>query len=375
MHFFALDASNEVDCLFSPLPLVYIYRFTNKMHETLRHHEKNVVACASKNNRKIMTNTALMLGSFLILGKNMGYDDLVAAFKPVSTLFLTYSDWSSTMSDGALTVMDCWKALYHAKSLFWIDLSNDIHFQKNDSTDSKRLDIDECIHYADPANANLHILLPWKLLFISSPADLPDGRQWMDDGARRHFSSAFYADLLGEFDVVLVLCLENCSYDCGPFTRRGIGVEELHLRTDSPDLLRAADRFLSLLRAAPGAVALHGHADALRLAGALVSAHMTSRLGFGAADAAAWLRMVCPALLVPAEHRDLAALRDGADLLLAGEPAAAAAAFLRCLSAPQTPPAGRGGEADSDRTRGGAARPGLLRVPLERPASLPDVIL
>jgi hypothetical protein len=272
--------------------------------------------------------------------------------------------------------MDCWKALHNAKTLFWIDLSNDFDFQKNDSSDRKRLDIDECVHYADPANANLHILLPGKLLSISCPADLPDGRQWMDDGARRHFSPAFYADLLGEFDVVLVLCLENCGYDCGPFTKRGIGVEELHLRNDSPDLLRAADRFLSLLRAAPGAVALHGSADALRLAGALVSAHMMSRLGFGAADAAAWLRMVRPALLMPPEHLDLAALSDGADLLLAGEPAAAAA-FLRCLSAPPPPAAALPGGADAGPTRGAAAGPGLRHVnaTLERPSSLPDVIL
>ena len=230
--------------------------------------------------------------------------------------------------------------------------------------------MEECIHYSDPLNASLSIVLPGKLLYTPSPVDLPNEWQWMDDGATRLFSPAFYADLLGEFNVVLVICLEDCGYDRGPFLERGIAIEELELCYNCPDILRAADRFLSLLRAAPGAVAIHGGADGLRYAGTLVSAHMMSRLGFGAADAAAWMRMACPALLVPPEC--LAALSDGAGFLLVSDPASASsAALLRCFSAPQhagaSGPDGAGG--------GGAARPAQRRMPLERPASLPDVIL
>eukprot|EP00291_Cryptomonas_curvata_P020454 CAMPEP_0172157512 /NCGR_PEP_ID=MMETSP1050-20130122/3829_1 /TAXON_ID=233186 /ORGANISM="Cryptomonas curvata, Strain CCAP979/52" /LENGTH=183 /DNA_ID=CAMNT_0012826743 /DNA_START=265 /DNA_END=813 /DNA_ORIENTATION=+ len=183
----------------------------------------------------------------------MEYDDLIAAFKPVSKLLLRYSDSPSEGVDGIMSVMDCWKALYHAKSLGWIDLSKDpdLYFGENNCAGCKQLDLEECIHYSDPVNANLHIVLPGKLLFISNPVDLPDDRQWMDDGPRRLFSPAFYADLLSEFDVVLVICLEDCGYDRAPFIERGIGTEELHLRDKTPDILRAADRFLSLLHAAP----------------------------------------------------------------------------------------------------------------------------
>ncbi len=92
---------------------------------------------------------------------------------------------------------------------------------------------------------------------------------------------------------------------------------------------------------------------------------MISRLGFGAADAAAWMRMACPALLVPPEY--LAALSDGAGLLLVSDPAAAAAAaFLRCFSAPQQK---HGGGGAADGSSGGRG------MTLDRPASLPDVIL
>ena len=195
------------------------------------------------------------------------------------------------------------------------------------------MDMEECIHYSDPLNANLNIVIPGKLLYTPPPVDLPNEWQWMDDGAARLFSPAFYADLLGEFNVVLVICLEQCGYDRAPFIERGIAIEELHLCYDSPDILRAADRFLSLLRAAPGAVAIHGGEQGLHYAGTLVSTHMISRLGFGAADAAAWMRMACPALLVPPEY--LAALSDDAGLLLVSDPAAA---FFRCFSAPQEAP-------------------------------------
>ncbi len=75
MHFFALDESHQSSCFFNPLPLTDIYRFTNKMHKTLRHHDKEIVACARKHDSKTITNTALLLGSFLILGKNVDYDD------------------------------------------------------------------------------------------------------------------------------------------------------------------------------------------------------------------------------------------------------------------------------------------------------------
>jgi hypothetical protein len=368
MHFFALDESHQGTCSFSPVPLTVIYRFTNKMHKTLRHHEKDFVACASKYNRKIITNTALLIGSFLILGKDMQYDDLILAFKPVSRLFLRYTDSDSAYVDGTMSVMDFWKALYHAKSLCWIDLSKNPELCPEETNKGGRnlLDLEECIHYSDPINANLHVVIPGKLLFISNPVDLPDSRQWMDDGATRRFSADFYADLLPDFDVVLIICLEQCSYDPAPFVERGIGVEELHLSSDTPDILRAADRFLSLLRAAPGAVAIHGGNDGLQYAGALVSAHMMSRLGFGAADAAAWMRMACPALLVPPEY--LAALSaDDACFRLVSDPAAAASALLRCFSSPQQQPP------DADACGGvGGAR---AAHSLDRPASLPDVIL
>ena len=234
------------------------------------------------------------------------------------------------------------------------------------------MDLDECIHYSDPINADLHVVLPGKLIFFANPADLPDGRHWMDLGEARRFSPSFYADLFSEFNVVLVICLEECDYDRAPFTASGMGVEELCLRPDTPDILRAADRFLCLLEAAPGAVAIHsggGGGAGLRYAGTLVSAHMMSRLGFGAGDAAAWLRMACPALLVPPEY--LAALQQdeaarGAAAAADAKDAAAASLLLRCFSHDS---------AAAGHAAAAAAATAREQLGLQRAFSLPDVIL
>ena len=226
------------------------------------------------------------------------------------------------------------------------------------------MDLEECIHYSDPVNANLHVVIPGKLLFMANPVDLPDDRHWMDIGPARSFSPAFYADLLDEFGVVLVICLDECDYDRAPFEERGMGCEELRLRPDSADILRAADRFLCLLAAAPGAVAIHGGDAGALCAGTLVSAHLMARLGFGAGDAAAWLRMACPALLVPPDY--LAALHAHSAELRAAGSADAASALLRCLSSPH----GLIGAAG-----GGGGGGGVAHLVLERAFSLPDVIL
>ncbi len=396
MHFFTLDTRSDQapGCLFSPYSLCDVYRFAKKMNSTLRRQNKDVVACASRYNGKLLTNTALLIGGFMILGKGVDLESVKASFAALADFFVPYTDPSNPGDDGGLTVVDCWTAMSHANSHKWIDVSRHLsqefyasHDHEEEISATNRLDMEECIHYSDPLNANLNIVLPGKLLYIPSPVDLPDEWQWMDNGPTRLFSPAFYADLFGEFNVVLVVCLEKCDYDRAPFIERGIGIEELHLCNDAPEILRAADRFLSLLRAAPGTVAIHGGEQGLHYAGTLVSAHMMSRLGFGAADAAAWMRMACPALLVPPEY--LTALSDDAGLLLVNNPAAASSAFLRCFSAPQNAPcavathqptavaASAAAPAAPAAAPANPARPPVawVRPVLNRALSLPQVIL
>jgi hypothetical protein len=174
--------------------------------------------------------------------------------------------------------------------------------------------IDEHLHYASPVNGSVHIVVPGKLVVIPDPADLPDDQLWedtcTDTGTSRAFSARYYADLLVHLDVRLVANLASDHGACdspawagaGPvaaFEAVGLACEE-DLRPSGgtgASLLRSHDRLMTLVRTAPGAVALLcGGAAAALTAGTVVTAVLMEQEGFGAAEAEAWLRLMCPRL-------------------------------------------------------------------------------
>ena len=97
--------------------------------------------------------------------------------------------------------------------------------------------------------------------------------------------------------------------DAAAFAVRGLNVHDLGLDPRQLALLRAVDRMIAVSRASPGAVALFGGAggEQPEPVGTLVAAYLMLELGFCAASAAAWIRMLCPALVVAhPPRRDLA---------------------------------------------------------------------
>ena len=157
------------------------------------------------------------------------------------------------------------------------------------------------LHYASPANGDIHMVVPGKIICFPSPANLPADQAWADSdatsgGVVRRFSAAFFADLFAELGVDVAVCLHACAYDRAAFLAQAIEVD-LHTDPASPHMLRAIDRFLAVAAAAPGLVALQSGSDGPGHLGALVLSYLTSRLGFDAESAVAWVRMVHPALL------------------------------------------------------------------------------
>ncbi len=186
-------------------------------------------------------------------------------------------------------MFDCWSALHRATGLGWLDFS--------EQPSENSIDLDEHRHYASVANGELHVVVPNKMLAFRAPTDLPDGRAWMDDSGTRRFSPSYYADILSDFDVSVVLCCGGAGsdppYDASVLEARGIGVEVISADARSGRLLAATDRVLTLARAAPGAIALHGAGgweEGLLLSACLIRLH-----GFSAREAIAWARMAHPA--------------------------------------------------------------------------------
>ena len=260
----------------------------------------------------MVTTTALMLGAYMILVLQMDVDQVASSFRSIESMFIEFAEVSG---DGSITVLDCWSALHRVRNLGWLDFTTDGDISCGEASPMNSIDMDEYSHYTDPANGGLHTIVPGRLLLMPSPANLPDDRCWMDTEDGRRFSPNFFADLLAsEFHTALVVGLSHdgsaTEYDASAFEERGIAVEDIPMgELGSPHhLLAAADRLLALLRAAPGAVAVHVQGSGGRgggSAGVLLATGLIRVFGFSAGEAAAWLRMACPPLHVP--HAQLSA--------------------------------------------------------------------
>ena len=283
------EQPTRVDILSSPNKLGHIYEFSRLV---LQRSTKSLVVCITPGKRGI-TTAALLLGGYLLVCENMGLEQINQEFRLLNSSFLTFSD-----SDGGaaveLTVMDCLAALHKAKSHGWLDFSD----QPSDDS----IDMEEHLHYDSAANGRLHVVVPNKLLAFACPTDLPDGQAWADHDGVRTFSPSYYAEILGDFDVSVAVCC--CGADAGsvPYDAAalGVAVEALCADARSGRLLGAVDRLLTLARAAPGALALHGGGGWEE--GLLLSACLIRLFGFTARAAVAWARMAHPPAPVAAPH-------------------------------------------------------------------------
>jgi hypothetical protein len=233
------------------------------------------------------------------------------------------------------SVYDSWRALSKAKQVGWIDFIHD------------EVDFDSCIdmkeyqHYDSAANGVLHVIIPSKVIAFRCPSQLPDVQSpscpWRDIDGERHFGPSYYADILsGDFNVQLVTLPDKeqdedyseasdsdsedgeasvddeaagececgggvCTFDieAATYEAHGIAVERLVAGPSHPTsaLLRNVDRFLTLARLAPGAIALHGPPGGDGGPGGgemLVSALLIREHGFDARAAIAWVRLAHP---------------------------------------------------------------------------------
>ncbi len=257
----------------------------------------STIAICAGNELHAMTNAALLVGSFLIMRLDIDVRDVVDAFRSISQLLVAYDDFS---------LEDCWRSIHHTKTLGWLDFELASSQAALPTTDKSRalsspaIDMLEYLHYDDPANGGFHLVIPDRLLLFPEPHPTPDGSTWHDEGGARHFSPTFYADLFPEFGVALVLRVTSRRAPppphapfAAPFAARGIAAEDLPLDADGPHLLRSIDRFLSLARRCPGAVAVHGGRAGLGPA-PLVAACLITQHDFPAAAALAWLQIAHP---------------------------------------------------------------------------------
>jgi hypothetical protein len=318
------------ECKFTFSNLGQVYWFCKFLDDAKTQSAESKLVLCTGVDAETITACSLLVGGYLILQEGATLEHVITLFEPIASD--AFPDPLQTMSVGeGLTTADGWRALHRAKTNGWLNFQVD------------EVDIDSCIdmheyqHYDNPLNGFLHVIIPSQLIAFSTPSNLSElsaggsNAPWLDVKGRRFFSAEFYADILGgDFGVEVVVAFDrgesgagdawvfedgsddeeaagrqvaaaSSGYDESAFAGRGMAVERLGVsRYDdglpSGALLRDVDRFLTLARLAPGAIAIHGDdGPALGSWGELlVSSLLIKRHGFDARSALAWARMAHP---------------------------------------------------------------------------------
>ncbi len=177
--------------------------------------------------RRSLSNAVVLLGSYLILIKDMPPGQVAARFaaiRPERLEDFRDAQAADIPAEFGLTLRDVWDGLlrlYRAKQCTWIDRPSHDHCPY---WQWGQLDIKEYENYDSPANGDLHELVPGKLIAFRGPHDL-GGAMYSDDPVSwtRKFSPAFYVETfeqLGVTDVVRHCVSTTPSTTRGTLRRR-----------------------------------------------------------------------------------------------------------------------------------------------------------
>ena len=174
---------------------------------------------------------------------------------------------------------------------------------------------------SDAVGADVQEVVPGKLVVLRGPVGLPEGQPWRNitsgDGrpVDRAFSPMYHVPGLRRLGVRAVVRLNAPEYDAAAFAREGLGFVDLTVADGACPSPEAAAKFLRIVDAVPGAVAVHSAAS-LGRAPTLTALYLIRRHDFTAREAVAWLRILRPGSVLASQlqylvGREAVLRRDG----------------------------------------------------------------
>ena len=300
--YFAID--HDVEYIpfaddFGPMNLGSAYTFCNLLDEKIQDYPSGKLAIQCVTEPRCITNVVFLTGFFMIMRRNFELERVIETLNPLLGMSVPYRDVSRGIQNFNLYVEDCWKGLYRAKELSWVDMS----------LDSGNFDFEEYSSLDSPLNADLHEVIPGKFIAMRGPKDTMNGEMWQDvyeEGRfkSRDFSPQHYSDILLQLGVQVVVRLNEPHYRQSGFTAAGIAVADLCFEDCTPPPVDVVAKFLAIAEAIPGALAVHCKAG-LGRTGTLIALYMMKHHDFSAREAMGWLRIVRPGSVIGPQQQFL----------------------------------------------------------------------
>jgi hypothetical protein len=152
-----------------------------------------------------------------------------------------------------------------------------------------------------PFNGRLHLVAPARFIVFPEPTSIQpaaagsSGHSWLDVDGVRHFTTDFYADLLADLRVALVLRLDSrTNADDRHFIRRGIAVEHALSGPSGRITFQTIDRLLELAAQTKGPVAVQSPSGGAAAAALLATCLFRTGAFPAPQPAFAWLQLACP---------------------------------------------------------------------------------
>ena len=185
-----------------------IFRFCQEVKKFQRSNPlETLVICTSRRADSI-EETTFLVASYMLLFQQTTVDQALSFLCLLSTLMKTAVH-----------------ALHHTKSLNWINLPANMEERdsgaESPSAVKDRIFLNEYLYYDDLNHADMHVLVPGRLLAFTSPVDIPSvtfpGRASTnprtDYCSRRRFNTKYFLDIFDYFMVKLVLSFTQGLYN------------------------------------------------------------------------------------------------------------------------------------------------------------------
>eukprot|EP00039_Didymoeca_costata_P008477 m.112732 g.112732 ORF g.112732 m.112732 type:complete len:415 (-) comp14098_c0_seq3:243-1487(-) len=262
---------------FGPLNMAMLYRFVSRMDSWLESplaKKKKIIHWTGPSQLNI-ANAAYLMAAYQVVSLERRPTEACKFLESVEVPLVPFRDASYNNScEYKLTIPMVAKGLYQGILHSWLNL--------------KTFDIVEYEHYEQVENGDLNWVVPRKFIAFAGPH-----RQRQREDGYPLLAPEDYVSYFKRGNVTDVIRLNNVLYGKERFERSGFKHHDLFFVDGSVPPQKIIDKFLEIVEAAKGAVAVHCKAG-LGRTGTLIACWMMKHYKMTAGECIGWLRVNRP---------------------------------------------------------------------------------